>query len=125
MENLEYKINEVAWKIVEKIKEDKKKYKNEIDKALGVLTNNGVYAYWVYCKSKGIEKVFIEEVRELMKYTSVNLKDENGKNKNEEYEKYFRELSKSLKDLLFFKEILEKTLILVRYHAKALEDGDE
>ena len=120
MDNLEYKINEVAFEIFKGIKNMKetknkewKKYKNEIEKALGVLSNGGVYAYWVYCRSKNIENLFIEKIKPLMEYTKTNLNNGN-------YEKYFQELSKNIDDLLFFKEILERTLILARYHAKAL-----
>ncbi|ACX73150.1 conserved hypothetical protein [Methanocaldococcus vulcanius M7] len=121
MGNLEMMINNVAFKIVKEIenmkKEEKewKKYKNEIEKALGVLSNDGVYAYWVYCKSKEIDKIFIEKIEPLMKYTKTTLNDGS-------YEEYFQKLSNDINDLLFFKEILERTLILARYHAKALGD---
>ncbi|NPA63211.1 MAG: hypothetical protein GXN95_06645 [Methanococci archaeon] len=122
MDKLEYKINEVAFEIFKAIKDMKesknnewKKYRNEIDKALGVLANDGVYAYWGYCKSKNIENLFIEKIEPLMEYTKTKLNDEN-------YEEYFQKLSNDINDLLFFKEILEKTLTYVRYHAKALGD---
>ncbi|RMA97949.1 hypothetical protein [Hydrogenothermus marinus] len=116
MENLDAKINEVGYKIVEEIKtkgKDKTKYKNEIDKALSVLANDGVYAYWVYCKSKEIDDVFIKKIEELMKIMDIDYDDK---------EKFFEELSKDLHKLLFFKEILERTLIYARYHAKAWKD---
>ena len=121
MENLKYKINKVAFEIVKKIEnmkkegDDWKKYRNEIDKVLGVLANDGVYAYWIYCKSKDIDWLFIKKLEDLMEYTRTEMKNNN-------YEEYFQNLSKDINDLLFFKEILEKTLIYARYHAKALGD---
>jgi hypothetical protein len=66
--NLDIVVHEIGFKIVEKIKEYKeqkkkkqsvndqekqekdKQYSNEIDKVLGILANDGVYAYCVYCK---------------------------------------------------------------------------
>ena len=38
---------------------------------------------------------------------------------------YFQEISRELSNLLFLKQLLEKTLIYARYHAKALEDSNE
>jgi hypothetical protein len=114
--NLDAKINMVGFEIVEAVKQkgkDKTKYKNYIDKALGVLANDGVYAYWVYCKANKIDDVFINKIQELKEV--INSEQNN--------EKFFRNLSNKLNQLLFFKEMLEKALIYARYHAKAM--GDE
>ena len=114
--NLDAKINMVGFKIVKAIKQkgkDKTKYKNFIDKTLGVLANDGVYAYWVYCKANKISDVFINELEELQKII----------NDEEDNEKFFSNLSNKPNQLLFFKEMLEKALIYARYHAKAM--GDE
>ncbi len=116
MANLDAIINEVGFSIVESIKnkgKERTKYKNYIDKALGVLANDGVYAYWVYCKANEIDKVFINEIKKLKEFVNVNNKDDN--------EIFFRKLSEDLHKLLFFKEILEKALIYARYHAKILK----
>jgi len=126
--NLDAKINMVGFKIVKAIKQkgkDKTKYKNFIDKTLGVLANDGVYAYWVYCKANKISDVFINELEELS--NQINLK-ENGREiklifNGNPSEKFFQTLSQDLNQLLFFKEMLEKALIYARYHAKAM--GDE
>ena len=161
MDNLEYKINEVAFNIAQILD------KNEINKLLGVLANDGVYAMWVYALDKIkiedkkdrigslINQIFnfsdtfpflkenqeemegddkIKNLKELNKKIEKLLKkdklDDNEKtelkNKLKERNKLileiFKELSKNIDDLLFFKEILERTLILARYHAKALGD---
>lgn len=116
MKNLDAEINEVGYEIVEKIsakdENERKKYKNEIEKTLGVLANDGVYAYWVYCQSKKITDIFIDEIKSLMKVVS----DETDN------QKFFQTLSQDLNQLLFFKEILEKALTYARYHAKAMQD---
>ncbi len=116
IKNLESTINKVGYQIVESIKSkenEKTRYKNEIDKALGVLSNDGVYAYYVYTKSKKVDNVFLDKIKSLTYYTSITIEDEN-------FEKYFQDLSKNLNDLLFFRELLEKALIYARYHAKAM-----
>ena len=162
MDKLEYKINEVAFNIAQILD------KNEINKLLGVLANDGVYAMWVYA----LDKIKIEDKKdkigllinhifnfldlfpilkenqgetegkddkikrlqelnngiiELLKKEKLNDKEKiELKNKIKERNKLileiFKELSKDIDNLLFFKEILERTLILARYHAKALGD---
>ena len=119
-QNLDAIINEVGFEIVESIKKkdtkEQTKYKNFIDKSLGVLANDGVYAYWVYCRANKIEDVFINKIKKLKDYINIEKKDNN--------EGFFRNLSNNLHQLLFFKEILEKALIYARYHAKALKVSD-
>lgn len=119
MSNIEADINKMSFEIVESIfkKEgsQRSKYINEIDKALGVLVNDGVYAYYVYVKSKNIIDVFLDLLGDLQKFVD-NTKEE------KEWEDYFQELSKDLNKLLFFRELLEKVLIYARYHAKAKEN---
>jgi len=117
MKNLDAIINEVGYKIVENInsiddKAKKSKYKNFIDKALGVLANDGVYAYWVYCQSNSIDDVFINELKDIKKII----------NNEQDNQKFFQNLSEDLNKLLFFKEMLEKALIYARYHAKTISD---
>jgi CRISPR/Cas system CMR-associated protein Cmr5 small subunit len=117
--NLDALINKIGYQIVEKIKEkgsDKTKYKNEIDKALGVLSNDGVYAYYVYVKSKKIDDIFLNEIKPIVwAYCNTPLQDDN-------WQEFFQNLSEDLPGLLFFREILEKILIYARYHAKAMGD---
>ena len=159
--NLEYEINSVAFEIVSENILDE----TEINKLLGVLANDGVYAMWVYALDKikikdnkdrmglfinqlfNFSEIFeilneesntgkkISGLRELNNEINKLLKKEEKLNDNEKIElknktkkrnkiilEIFKELSKDINDLLFFKEILEKTLIYARYHAKALGD---
>jgi len=116
VQNLDALINKIGSKIAESIdQKDKTKYKNEIDKSLGVLSNDGVYAYYVYVKSKKVDDVFLDKIKDITNYTETKLD-------NNDYESYFQSLSQNLNDLLFFREILEKILIYARYHAKAMGD---
>lgn len=118
--NFDSRINEYSYDMINNNR-DKKDIINLIDKALGVLSNDGVYGYYVYCKSKknsDINKVFIEEIVEEFK-NEIDTDIDYKKN----YDKFFIELSKDLNSLLFFKDIIERILIYARYHAKALGDN--
>ena len=124
--NLDAMINRIGFEIVEEIKKkgkDEAKYKNEIEKVLGVLSNDGVYAYYVYVKSKKIEDVFLEKIKGILEY--IDIKDNNENSFNELNQEFFETLSENLSDLLFFREILEKILIYARYHSKAMGEVNE
>ena len=151
-ESLEALISEISFNIVEEgiLSE------NEINKLLGVLSNDGVYAMWVYAIAKLDTKFKMEEqeicypqVYKLINciepilnlvgtldFKEKELKIENNKSKErflKRMEKkfivyisnYFQEISRELSDLLFLKQLLERTLIYARYHAKALEGSNE
>lgn len=133
--NLDSRINEYSYNMVNGNRENKEVI-NLIDKALGVLSNDGVYGYYVYCKSKDkkenkgknqmqsvndIEKIFVKNIVDEFK-DELSLKFCNDYNINKNYDKFFIELSENLYSLLFFKDIIERILIYARYHAKALGD---
>ncbi|MGI1690124.1 hypothetical protein [Thermoanaerobacter uzonensis] len=111
---LESVISKVAFDIVN----DKILDKNEIDKLLGVLSNDGVYAMWVYAKAENNikENNLMEKFDSLFKI--VNFTYESNKN----WEKFFQAIAENPYNLLFLKDLLEKTLIYARYHAKAMGD---
>ena len=117
--NLDALINKIGYEIVEEIKRkdnEKTKYKSEIEKALGVLSNDGVYAFYVYVKAKKVDDVFLEKIRPVVEAIhELPLQKDN-------WQDFFEVLSKDLNSLLFFREILEKILIYARYHAKAMGD---
>ena len=118
--NLEYTLNKLGFDIVNSSQKDKEILRF-IDKALGVLSNDGVYAYYVFCLSKDkkddkkYSDIFIKKPIETLKpflqskYSAINTTED-----------FFQELSKDIYELLFYKESLEKALIYARYHAKAM-----
>lgn len=110
--NLEATIIKVSHELVsEKILGE-----NEINKLLGVLSSNGVYAMWVYAKSKKEikEDKFFEKLKPVLnKVQPLNSMDS---------ESFFQSISTDLHKLLFLKQVLEKTLIYAQYQAKALRD---
>lgn len=139
--NIDSFVNLLGYNINDKCKNDEQR--RFIDKALGVLVNDGVYAYYVFCKAKSkdnkkkddeemekedsIEDIFVRYVvDEINKTNGLNeyFKNELIKNnKGLDYEQFFQNLSNDLRKLLFFRDILEKALIYARYHAKAAKKG--
>ena len=111
---------------------------NLITKSLGVLQENGVYAFFLYLASQIKEKkddredkkskaarALANQAASLLKHEWLNLiqVDDEG----DAYKKAMEEirgkdgLASKLDQLLLAKRLLEQALIYARYHAKALE----
>ncbi len=165
--NIEYLITKISYELVH----DVSLKGNEIDKLLGILSREGVYALWVYTIYKLSNEKLAKLVNKLcdifslippnenlnegssqesnysiekIKRLSKNLKEkfsqfDKEKNENEKKElmkalkkelkeledttsEYLQNISDDIHKLLFLKQILERTLIYARYHAKASEE---
>lgn len=130
--NIDFHMNQMSCNIVNKLRKNGEPL-NIIDKALGVLSNDGVYGYYVYIKSQIKEKdkvknpifqVFIRDIIDNFAHFVGKQLNKEERNLND-YDRYFNELSQDIHDLLFFKDILEGILVYARYHAKAIGDGNE
>jgi len=133
MINIDSTVNKLGFQLVDEIskikdKNLKKKLKNNIEKSLGVLVNDGVYAYYVFCKAQdkedqngNFQKIFIN--LPIAKLKGFIISESN--NHAENPEEFFQNLSDNLNQLLFFRQLLEKSLIYARYHAKAIGDENE
>lgn len=115
--NIDFLTAKCGFQIVENLKETSRtnkepvKIETTINNSLGVLSSNGVYALWLYVKSEKYEKQI--EIVKILNNCGIGLK-EGGSDEDKVIN-----LSKDLKQLLFAKEVLEKTLIYARYRAKA------
>jgi hypothetical protein len=103
---------------------------NHITKSLGVLQEDGLYAFALYQASRGREKNGSQTLADIAKNLLGEvgippfdacpspdlLEGLRGDSKNK-----FKGLTESLDALLLAKRLLEQTLIYARYHAKALE----
>jgi len=93
---------------------------NDINKLLGILASDGVYAIWVYANDKfkkdqqKINKIK-NLIEELNNFVNVNYNRDID-------DKYFQNLAQDFNKLLFMKDLLEKVFIYARYHAKAKGD---
>ena len=109
--SLESEIYKLSFELSKSLSE------NEINKLLGVLASDGVYAMWVYAMDRfeDNKNIIIELIKKLDNFVM-------GKKQNYINNQYFQELAKDLNKLLFMKELLEKVLIYARYHKRAGED---
>ncbi|WP_295102293.1 hypothetical protein [uncultured Candidatus Kuenenia sp.] len=129
--------NEIADKVFE-IFRDKNKTETLITKSLGVLQEDGIYASLLYLESQGKEnpdgtKTPEKQAAEAIRKLNYRLLQQNipegllAEEKNALAE-IRNKLSNNLDALFLAKELLERTLVYARYHAKALgsnsnEDG--
>ena len=131
MEILDMKCAEYGSKIVSEIDnaaEERNKIETMITKTLGVLQEDGVYAFALYSKSKSgdgnTEKKTAMQIFnntfELLKAGKIEILP----GKCDDFLAGIREnLAPDLDKLFLAKELLERTLVYARYHAKALDIG--
>lgn len=131
MENLDRLCAEYGFKFVGEMigaegKLDAKKAESLITKALGVLQEQGLYAFLLFCQSRGSAEE--KGSQKLIGLTEELLKDKlqlvNGPNLLEEIRKDKGLLTK-LDDLMLAIQVLEKSLIYARYNAKAFSNSAE
>jgi hypothetical protein len=87
-----------------------------ITKSIGILKEDGVYAFFLYLASKGLtgaQGVAFQLMKDGRIPGHVTGSD------GDPLKAVRESLSGNLGLLLFFKELLERTLVYARYHAKA------
>lgn len=128
MDNLDRLCAEYGYKFADEVsKALGKKAEALITKALGVLQEQGLYAFALFCESRGDAekpgaKKLKEMTKELLKEDKLNLIG------NGELLKEIRKkdgLASRLDDLMLAIQVLERFLIYARYHAKALSNSSE
>jgi hypothetical protein len=124
MENLDELCAEYGYKFAEQVKnsfDDAKKAETLLTKALGVLQEQGLYAFGLFCISRGdTDKAGAEKIMDL---TKELLKDKLQLIGNGDFLKEIRKdngLATKLDDLMLAIQVLEKSLIYARFHAKAM-----
>ncbi|MGQ9638449.1 MAG: hypothetical protein ACUVT6_11735 [Thermodesulfobacteriota bacterium] len=127
MENLDRLCAEYGYKFADEIsKALAKKAESLITKALGVLQEQGLYAFGLFCKSRGsTEASGAEKLKEI---TEELLKDKLSLISNKDLLEEMRKedgLASRLDDLMLAAQVLEKSLIYARYHAKAKSNSSE
>ena len=110
MINIDMKCAGYAREMVEAL--NSKDSENIIQKALGVLLENGPYAMYIYCASKKYNDVN-NAIQKLLTDIQINLSSKTG------LKEVLTEIADNLDMLLFSKDLIERTLTYARYHAKA------
>ena len=133
-QNLDRLCAQYGWQMAEKVHAElKKNAETFITKSLGILQENGVYAFFLYLDSQVKEdseqkktsskaaRVLAEVAAALLAHNPPALLTPGDH--RQAMEQICREggLADNLDNLLLAKRLLEQTLIYARYHAKALE----
>jgi hypothetical protein len=131
--NLDTMCAECAYTIVQDVaangkspKSDKSKLENTITKSLGVLQEQGVYAFFLflaYRKGELGANQTTQYTWEMLRIVDASLSEASA-GKPIPWDE-LRELTNDLDKLLLARELLEQTLIYARYHAKALDEQEE
>lgn len=109
MNNLDLECAEAGASIATKDNED------EITKSLGVLQDDGVYAFFLFCKAKEYNVIVVKAVELL----ASKLPSLSGADSSNILDKLRDNLCAYLDNLLLAKDLLERALVYARYHAKA------
>ena len=96
---------------------DNEKTENAINKSLGILSADGLYALMLFLSGKK-EKEFKKISEQLMKLCQHQITQAKYSKINNAV-KLAMEISHNLHDLIFAKELCEQALVYGRYSAKA------
>src|SRR5690554_2328575 len=101
-------------------KENKSKLENLINKSLGVLQENGLYAFFLYLEYR-LKELGAEEIKSrslnLLRHEDIGLLEQNS-----DHFTAVRRLTEKLDQLLLAHRLIEQMLIYARYHAKAVRE---
>lgn len=120
--NLDQLCAQYGWQIADKVSQViGKQAENHITKSLGVLQEDGVYAFFLYQASRGSREKPGADA--LTAQASAFLKEagiQAFQNAADPLQAVREHLAGELDQLLLAKRLLEQALIYARYHAKAL-----
>ncbi|MBW1928097.1 MAG: hypothetical protein JRJ13_02960 [Deltaproteobacteria bacterium] len=121
-QNLDQLCAKFGWAMAEQVHEAiGKNAENHITKSLGVLQEDGVYAFFLYQASRGQrEKSGADKLRDQAKKLLKQAGVKGFENVDEPLAAVREHLAGDLDQLLLAKRLLEQALIYARYHAKAL-----
>ena len=127
--NLDQLCAEYGYKFAEDVSRvnnfDAKKAEVLIAKALSVLQEQGLYAFALFCESRtNAEKSGAKRIKTIAKELLKKLNLINDDDFLDELRKEGGLLTR-LDDLMFAIQVLEKSLIYARFHAKAMKEAGE
>jgi len=114
---------EFAKEVSQAFNSDAKKAESLLTKALGVLQEQGLYAFALFCESRGsAESNGAKKITEITTKLLNELNLISNTNNTDLLEEIRKDngLASRLEDLILAIQMLEKSLIYARYHAKAL-----
>jgi len=119
---------EIGFGLVDKIVKEAqnktnvaKELEKIVTKALGILIEDGLFAYaiWLESENKDPHKVIIESSLGLLKRLKLIKNYQNNLR-----EAILNDISPYIEKTLLARQLLERMLVYARYRAKALQKGD-
>ncbi len=95
-----------------------KELEREINKALGILIEDGPFAYsiWLESENKEPHRAIMTQSLTILRNKNISLID-----KNNLRDGILKDIASDINKLLLTKQVLERMLIYARYRAKALQ----
>ena len=127
--NLDQISAEMGFALVDRLNKitDKEKKAKELErtltKALGILIEDGLFAYAIWLESED-EKEIIDKSFELLKDKANLIVRDYGNSKEKLRKAILEEIASDIQKTLLARQLLERMLIYARYRAKALQKGD-
>jgi len=122
-ENLDKIAAEVGFELADNKKDSAKEFERTVTKALGILIEDGLFAYAIWLESED-EKEIIDKSFELLKDKTKLIENNYTNNKEKLREATLKEISPSIEKTLLARQLLERMLVYARYRAKAIQKGD-
>jgi len=122
--NLDRISAEIGFDLSDEFKEKSEKEKKELEgiitKVLGILIEDGLFAYaiWLESENKEPHKAIISSSLKLLK--DIDLIPDN---QNDLRNAILKNISDSVQKTLLARQVLEKMLVYAKYRAKALQKG--
>src|SRR5690554_2675213 len=118
--NMDRHCADAGWKMADELWKNKKDGKPEthITKSLGVLQEDGLYAFFLYqLKEDSFGRIVQKHCKCFLRSSSISLITQ----EIEDNLQAVRDLTGNLSNMMLAKSLLEKILIYTRYHLKAKE----
>ena len=122
--NLDRISAEIGFKLAENNIDGAKEVERYITKALGILIEEGLFAYAIWLESEDRRDI-MDSSYELLKERIKLIKNNYGSGKEKLRNAILKEISSSIHKTLLARQLLERMLVYARYRAKALQSGSD
>ena len=121
--NLDQLSAKKGFELADKNAGNAKEFERTVTKALGILIEDGLFAYAIWLESED-ERDIIDSSFDLLK-DRANLIVGNYENSKEKLRKaILKEIASNIQKTLLTRQLLERMLVYARYRAKALQKGE-
>ncbi len=122
--NLDQISAEIGFKLADNNKSRAKEFERIVTKALGILIEDGLFAYAIWLESEK-ESDIINSSFNLLEGKSGIIRENYNDGIEKLREAILKEIAPDIQKTLLARQILERMLVYARYRAKALQKGSD